>query len=189
MKWRTGQQCIMFCTACGQPLSRLPPTERLSCGAPTWNDAKPCASALVVCESRLLMVRRAENPWKGMWDVPGGFCEPGEHPMDTAQREVFEETGLRARIVGFLGIWLDEYPEATGILKRTLNIYYHAVPSGPIRLALEASEVAEAAFFSPRQLPGPLAFPRHVPVALQAWKRAVNARGLVTDLFDRADAS
>lgn len=191
MKWTGGPtagKCVIFCSACGQPLSRLPPTECLSCGAPNWNDAKPCASALVMNESRLLMVRRAEDPWKGMWDVPGGFCEPGEHPMGTAQREVFEETRLEVQIIGFLGIWLDEYPDPTGILKRTLNIYYHAVPSGPVRLALEESEVAEAAFFSPQQLPGPLAFPRHVPAALQAWRRAARAGGLVTDLFDRIDA-
>jgi len=178
----------MFCSACGRPLSHPPPTECLSCGAQHWNDAKPCASALVVTESQLLMVRRAQEPWRRMWDVPGGFCEPGEHPMTTAQREVFEETGLRIRIVGFLGIWLDEYPDAGGALKRTLNIYYHAVPSGSVAMAHDTAEVVEAAFFSASQLPEPLAFPGHVPAALDAWRRAASAGSLVTDLFDSARA-
>jgi 8-oxo-dGTP diphosphatase len=131
------------------------------------------------------MVRRAQEPWKGRWDVPGGFCEPGEHPMDTARREVFEETGLPVRIVGFLGMWLDEYPESGGVLKRTLNIYYHAVPIGAVAVAPDATEVEEAAFFSPAQLPQSLAFPGHVPLALEAWRHAARVGGLVSDLFDR----
>jgi ADP-ribose pyrophosphatase YjhB (NUDIX family) len=174
----------MFCSACGRPLLRLPPTECPACGTAHWNDAKPCASALVMTGSQLLMVRRAQEPWKGMWDVPGGFCEPGEHPIRTAQREVFEETGIRVRIVGFLGIWLDEYAEARGALKRTLNIYYHAVPSGPAAVAPDITEVLEAAFFAGSSLPVSLAFPGHVPAALAAWRLAVSAGGLVTDLFD-----
>ena len=57
-----------------------------------------------------------------MWDVPGGFCDVGEHPIRTAEREVFEETGIRIRVVGFLGVWLDTYADADDASKRTLNI-------------------------------------------------------------------
>jgi NADH pyrophosphatase NudC (nudix superfamily) len=71
----------MFCCACGRSLARLPPTVCSFCGIAHWNDAKPCASALVVRDSQLLMVRRAQEPWRNRWDVPGGFCEPGEHPI------------------------------------------------------------------------------------------------------------
>src|SRR5688572_28499746 len=170
----------MFCSVCGRPLLRVPPTKCLSCGARHWNDAKPCASALVVRGSQLLMVRRAQEPWRDTWDVPGGFCEPGEHPARTAQREVLEETGLQIRVVGFLGIWLDEYPEAGGALKRTINIYYHAVPAGLATALLDGVEVVEARFFSASQLPEPLAFPGHVPAALEAWKQAASSGELVT---------
>ena len=146
-----------------------------------WNDAKPCASALVVSRSRLLLVRRAQDPWKGFWDIPGGFCNAGEHPMRTAQREVFEETGVHIAITGFLGMWLDEYQGS----KRTLNIYYHAAPAGPTSGVLDAAEVAEAAWFMPSGLPEQLAFPGHVPAALEAWKRAANSAQCVTPLLDR----
>src|SRR5947209_5760204 len=99
----------MYCSACGQILGELPPTTCGSCGARHWDDAKPCAGALVVCDARLLLVRRANEPWRGDWDVPGGFCEPGEHPIHAAAREVLEETGLTIRIEGLLGIWADIY--------------------------------------------------------------------------------
>lgn len=174
----------MFCSVCGRPLGGIPPTECLSCGTGHWNDAKPCASALVVSRSQLLLIRRAQEPWRHMWDVPGGFCEPGEHPSRTAQREVLEETGLRIRVVGFLGMWLDEYPAPGGALKQTLNIYYHAVPSGLDAVRLDELEVAEARYFPVGQLPQALAFPGHVPAALEAWKLAASSGDLVTRMFD-----
>jgi ADP-ribose pyrophosphatase YjhB (NUDIX family) len=174
----------VFCSACGTPLDRLPPAACAACGTKHWNDAKPCASALVVSESRLLLVRRAHDPWKDMWDVPGGFCDPREHPTATARREVFEETGLRVRIVGFLGIWLDQYPEATGLPKHTLNVYYHAVPDGPVAVTPDVEEVLEARFFLATDLPAALAFPDHVPAAIEAWKRAAREGALVTPLLD-----
>jgi 8-oxo-dGTP diphosphatase len=136
-------------------------------------------------ESQVLLVRRAQDPWKGMWDVPGGFCESGEHPVRTAQREVFEETGIRIQIVGFLGIWLDEYPNGNDTTKRTLNIYYHARPSDAAPAALDRAEVTEIQFFSAADLPTALAFPGHVPAALEAWQKAAAAGELVTRLLDR----
>jgi 8-oxo-dGTP pyrophosphatase MutT (NUDIX family) len=120
-----------------------------------------------------------------MWDVPGGFCDAGEHPIATATREVFEETGIRIRITGYLGIWLDEYGADGGNVKRTLNIYYHAVPIEQILPVPDNREVAEIGFFAADQLPLAIAFPRHVPAAIDAWKVAVSSGQLITKLFDR----
>jgi ADP-ribose pyrophosphatase YjhB (NUDIX family) len=170
---------------CGNSLVASPPTRCSSCGTEHWNDAKPCAGALVVEHEQLLLVRRAHAPWKGRWDIPGGFCNTGEHPMRTAHREVVEETGLDVHIVGFLGMWLDEYDG----IKRTLNIYYHAVPSGSAAGVHDPAEVAEIAWFStsslPDQLIDQLAFPGHILAALEAWKRAATSAQFVTAILDR----
>ena len=40
------------------------------------------------------MTVRAGEPEKGRIDVPGGFLEPGEHPVDALTREVREELGV-----------------------------------------------------------------------------------------------
>lgn len=64
----------------------------------------PCAGALVHdAAGRLLVIRRATEPGRGRWSVPGGRCEPGETAAETAVREVREETGLTVaagRLVG-----------------------------------------------------------------------------------------
>ncbi|SCX52009.1 ADP-ribose pyrophosphatase YjhB, NUDIX family [Klenkia marina] len=43
---------------------------------------------------RLLLVRRAHDPDRGSWSVPGGRVEPGEDDATAVVREVLEETGL-----------------------------------------------------------------------------------------------
>jgi len=64
---------------------------------------------LVVKGGRLLLVKRGVEPYEGCWDIPGGFLEAGEHPEDGAVREVQEETGLKVRLRGFFGAYIDTY--------------------------------------------------------------------------------
>ena len=45
------------------------------------------------------------RPWPPGWEMPGGHCEDGEEPAVTAAREAEEETGLRIRIVGLVGVY------------------------------------------------------------------------------------
>jgi ADP-ribose pyrophosphatase YjhB (NUDIX family) len=63
-----------------------------------------CAGAIVHDHAgRLLLVRRANEPSRGLWCEPSGRCEPGEDAADAAVRETFEETGLVVRAVGAVG--------------------------------------------------------------------------------------
>ena len=120
-----------FCSHCAAPLPSPPPVTCRSCDTSHWLDAKPCAGALVARGGKLMLVRRAHEPWRGAWDVPGGFCGPREHPADAAEREVREETGLAVRVGSVLGMWIDTYaPEGKDADKVTLNIYFHAT-AGP----------------------------------------------------------
>ena len=43
---------------------------------------------------KLLLIRRASFPYKNTWALPGGFCRKGESVLETARRELLEETGV-----------------------------------------------------------------------------------------------
>lgn len=42
----------------------------------------------------VLLIRRGQEPNKGLWTIPGGRQEPGETLFETANREIMEETGV-----------------------------------------------------------------------------------------------
>ena len=179
---------MTFCSTCGTRLPAPPPVTCPACGGAHYRNAKPCAGALVTRHGKLLLLRRAHEPWLDHWDIPGGFCEADEHPSATAAREAREETGLEVEICGYLGIWLDRYPDPAGTDEPavTLNAYYHAVPvGGAAEGEADPGEVTETAWFEPDALPGPIAFPGHALAVLEAWKAAVKEGRTVTPLPDR----
>lgn len=177
----------MYCSACGSPLPHAAPVTCPACGLTHWRNAKPCGSALVAHEGRLLLVRRAAEPYLDYWDIPGGFCEADEHPLATAEREVFEETGLRIRTTGYLGTWLDHYGGETYLGRPvvTMNHYYHAVPLGEMTVSLAPGEIAEVAWFAPDALPATIAFGDHASIVLRAWREAFLAGQTTSPLPDR----
>lgn len=68
------------------------------------DDVVRCAGAIVHDDAgRLLLVRRANEPSRGLWCEPSGRCEPGESAADAAVREAVEETGLVVRAVRAVG--------------------------------------------------------------------------------------
>ena len=175
------------CPACGAPLPHRPPVTCPSCGTQHWANAKPCAGVLITDGTgRLLLLRRANEPWRGRWDIPGGFCDGDEHPITTAAREAREETGFEVEVTGFLGLWLDRYPDPsdTEHPKTTLNAYYHATAGAEVGPP-DDHETAELGWFAPDALPAEIAFPHHAEAVLAAWRDAVREGRTVTPLPDR----
>jgi mutator protein MutT len=52
----------------------------------------------------VLLIRRGNEPSKGLWSVPGGLIELGETVEEAAHREVKEETGIDIRIERLLEV-------------------------------------------------------------------------------------
>jgi ADP-ribose pyrophosphatase YjhB (NUDIX family) len=139
------------------------------CRSEYYANSAPCVSALIEGPGgRLLLARRAVEPWLGRWDCPGGFLEEGEHPLDGLRRELLEETGIEIGPARFVGIWMDRYGDAPDAAA-TLNIYW-AVAVGDVE-PVAADDVAELRWFAPDELPGPDGLAFHtIGNALAAWQ-------------------
>ncbi|MGH2853981.1 MAG: NUDIX hydrolase [Solirubrobacteraceae bacterium] len=183
-------QPARHCWRCGSVLGQIPPTRCAVCGQEHFTNPKPCGEAVVVHEGHVLLVRRARSPWKGKWDVPGGFCEGDEHPMHAAERELAEEVGLRASAVSYLGTWIDVYGPATfdGLHEHTANSAYLMQMVGePAGMrhgladvsaeSLQLDEVTAARWFSLDEIPEEIAFPNHVCKVLALTRQVVARSG------------
>jgi 8-oxo-dGTP diphosphatase len=160
------------CPRCGAELRREAASAACdSCGARYYANSEPTAGAVCLDgEGRVLLVRRAHAPFAGYWDLPGGFLEEGEHPLDALRRELREETGLEVEPERFLGVWTDWYTdgERDGATA-TLNLYWTArIVSGE---PVAADDVSELRWFAADELPAgdALAF-TNVALVLDAWR-------------------
>jgi ADP-ribose pyrophosphatase YjhB (NUDIX family) len=158
-----------FCPRCRSELAgdgaqlRCP-----ACEFVVYASSKPTAGALCVEDGRVLLARRAAEPFEGRWDIPGGFLEEGEHPIDGLKRELREETSLDVEPLDWLGVWMDVYG-GDSAAEATLNFYWTArALSGE---ASPADDVDDLRWFAPDELPEPdeLAFV-NVPLVLAEWR-------------------
>jgi 8-oxo-dGTP diphosphatase len=87
--------------------SDIPPDQP----SPSVPSSRPqlAVSAAIFRDDRILLVRRARSPAKGLYTLPGGRVEFGESLASALLREVDEETGLKIEIAGLAG-WREVLP-------------------------------------------------------------------------------
>ena len=98
--------------------------------------------AIVVRDSRVLLVRRGNEPLKGHWTLPGGMLEVGETLTAGVAREVREETGLDVEPIELIEL-LDRIHREGGRVRYHYVIadYLCRVTGGELRAASDAAAV------------------------------------------------
>lgn len=145
-----------FCPLCGHPLQietlfGKPHKVCKSCGFVHFKDPKVAVGVLIEQEDRVLLVRRINEPQRGLWSFPAGFVDAHEDPEQAAARECQEETGLEINHLHLLRvIGGREHSRGADIL----IMYSAEICGGQMQAGDDADQVQ---FFSRTQLP-PLAF-------------------------------
>ena len=69
-----------------------------------WSNPVPAVGVVCLRDDDVLLIRRGTPPRLGEWSLPGGRIEPGERAIDAALRELREETGVEAEIMGLVDV-------------------------------------------------------------------------------------
>jgi ADP-ribose pyrophosphatase YjhB (NUDIX family) len=112
---------------------------------------KVAAAVLIEKDGRVLLVRRANEPYRGLWTLPAGFVNGNEDPAEAAARECLEETGLSVHVTRVLDVIAGrEHKRGADFI----IVYLAEVVSGEL-MADDDADAAE--WFARSELP-PLAF-------------------------------
>lgn len=104
---------------------------------------------------RILLIQRKDN---GRWALPGGWCEVNELPAEGAVREVWEETGCRVVLNGFLGIFDNNYHGGGGLHHLYCLLFAARHIEGT---PIVTRETLDVGWFSPQEVPWDALHPAH----------------------------
>ena len=150
-----------FCPRCGGNLTRE--DDHLTCDGCAswyWGNALPGVQGILERDGRVLLARRAYEPRKGYWDLPGGFLDETEDPLDGLRREFREETGLEIEPVAFLRIDIEPYDH-----RHVFSVTWIVRADGE---PVPADDVEELRWFGRDELPAEMAFPGQ-DLVLRDW--------------------
>lgn len=114
------------------------------CAQVMYVNPRVVVSVLVELDGTVLLLKRAIEPRYGTWTFPGGFVELGETVEEAAERETYEEVGLRVTVGPLLGVY--SRPVA-GIV--VVAVRAQAPPEPPVI----GREALETAWFRPDEIP------------------------------------
>ncbi len=162
-----------FCPKCSTELALEPYNHRRrrlckKCGFVDFHNPVPAAGAIVVQDGKLLLVERAEDPYKGDWCIPAGYMEWDESPRRCAERELKEETGLEIRAGEVFEVYSGTDDPRTNAI---LILYFCEVVGGQAAAGDDASDLR---FCSLSEIPSNIAFEAHRQAIADLQRRFPN---------------
>ncbi|MDY6769173.1 MAG: NUDIX hydrolase [Candidatus Nanohaloarchaea archaeon] len=102
------------------------------------NRHRVAADAIIRKDERIALIRRGQEPFKGMWALPGGHVEEGEQVREAVEREAEEETGLDVAVDELFGLYDEPGRDPRGPV--ITIVYVCSVEDGGLDAATDADE-------------------------------------------------
>ena len=104
--------------------------------------------AVIICDGKILLEKRKNDPGKGKWSIPGGLVELGENTEQTVIREVKEETGLKVEKPEHIDIVDNIIRDQNGEIEYHFVIidYFVKLKGGKVKAMSDAEELRWVTF-------------------------------------------
>lgn len=104
--------------------------------------------AVVICDGKILLEKRKNEPGRGKWSIPGGLVELGEGVEQTVVREVREETGLEVEEPSLIDIVDNVTRDRNGEIRYHFVIidFFVKLKGGTLKAQSDAEELGWVAF-------------------------------------------
>ena len=137
-----------------------------------------CVEAAVLREGKILLIQRSDDQ---TWAMPGGLLEVGESAAQGAERELWEEAGLRGKATRLLALYDSRFWPARSRMQLCIAQFLVQADGDPmLHIGMEnslssLSETLDVGFFSEDRLPKlHIGFDRRVPKAFQLIRDGTN---------------
>lgn len=159
---------MTFCINCGTSLvlKEIDHKQRSycpKCGRIHYEQLKVGAGALIEQDQKILLLQRTKAPFARCWNLPAGYVEVDENPIQAVMREVYEEVALQVQVIDLTDVYFfQDDPRGNGVL----IVYRCNIIDGVLA---ESDEATTPTFFESRNIPSNLAGGGH-DQAIRAWQ-------------------
>ncbi|HEX5418266.1 MAG TPA: NUDIX domain-containing protein [Chloroflexota bacterium] len=142
---------MKYCPKCASGLTTRVEggRERIACPSCDYiffGDFSIGVGGVVIRDGKALLIRRGQEPRRGWWQIPGGYCEHDEPIHEAVVREVYEEASVRARVENVLGL-----RHSLGAPSANVYVIFRLTPlEGEPRA--DGEEITGAGFFSVEEI-------------------------------------
>jgi len=142
---------MKYCPKCASSLTTRVEggRERIACSTCEYvffGDFSIGVGGVVIRDGKALLIRRGQEPRRGWWQIPGGYCEHDEPIHVAVVREVYEEAGIRADVENVLGL-----RHSLGAPSANVYVIFRLTPSDGEPRA-DGEEITGADFFSVEEI-------------------------------------
>lgn len=143
-----------YCPSCGSRDIAFDGIKEFTCGDCSFTyfqNVAAAAGTILECEGKIVLIRRKQEPGKGLLDLPGGFTDPQESAEEGARREIREELKIDVDTLQYLGSHPNTY-EFKGVCYHSCDLlFYSKIDAFPTEF--DETEVEELVFMDLMEIP------------------------------------
>ncbi len=143
-----------YCPYCGSRAIAFDGAKEFTCGDCSFTyfqNVAAAAGTILECDGKIVLLRRMQEPSKGLLDLPGGFMDPGETAEEAAKREIREELKIDVGTLQYMGSYPNTYEFRDVRYYSCDLLFYSRIDTFPTEF--DETEVEELVVIDPMEVP------------------------------------